>query len=67
MIRYIWASVISDTKAAIDDGCFLKEFYGIMKFRFAQFSGSYRGNHDHRELSKKRKENYFYPTKKLQD
>tara|TARA_B100000575_G_scaffold86955_1_gene68804 strand:+ start:3157 stop:4053 length:897 start_codon:yes stop_codon:yes gene_type:complete len=67
MIRYIWASVISDARAAIDEGCFLREFYGIMKFRFAQFSGSYRGNHDHRELSKKRKENYFYPTKKLQD
>ena len=65
MIRYIWASVISDARAAIDEGCFLREFYGIMKFRFAQFSGSYRGNHDHRELSKKRKENYFYPTKKL--
>jgi rhamnosyltransferase len=67
MIRYIWVSVISDAIAAIDEGCFLKEFFGIIKFRLAQFSGSFRGNHDHRELSKRRKENYFYPTKTLQD
>jgi glycosyltransferase involved in cell wall biosynthesis len=67
MIRYIWVSVISDVRGAIDEGCFSKEFFGIIKFRLAQFTGSFRGNHDHRELSKKRKENYFYPTKTLQD
>lgn len=67
MLRYIWVSVISDCKASIAEGCFMKEFMGIIKFRIAQFTGSFRGNHDHRELSKKRKENYFYPAKTLQD
>ena len=67
MLRYIWVSVISDCKAAVTEGCFTKEFTGIIKFRIAQFTGSYRGNHDHRALSKKRKENYFYPAKTLQD
>lgn len=67
MIRYIWVSVISDCKTAFASGCFSKEFIGIIKFRIAQFTGSYRGNHDHRVLSKERKENYFYPTKKLKD
>lgn len=67
MLRYIWVSIISDSKAAAFEGCFVKEFIGIIKFRFAQFTGSFRGNHEHRALSKKRKENYFYPSKTLQD
>jgi hypothetical protein len=67
MIRYLWISVTSDSRAAIYDGCLFKEFFGIIKFRLAQYTGAFRGNHDHRELSKKRKENYFYPTKTLQD
>ena len=67
MLRYIWVSVISDCETAVTEGCFTKEFTGIIKFRIAQFTGSYRGNHDHRTLSKKRKENYFYPAKTLQD
>ena len=67
IILFIYVSVASDSRAAIADGCFFKEFFGIIKFRLAQFTGSFRGNHDHRELSKKRKENYFYPTKTLQD
>ena len=65
MFRYIWVSVISDSKAAFFERRFTKEFIGIIKFRIAQFTGSYKGNHDHRELSKRRKENYFYPAKKL--
>ena len=67
MIRYIWTSVISDTRAAIKDGCFAEEVLSIVKFRIAQYTGTYRGNHDHRKLSEKRKENYFYPNKTLQD
>ena len=67
MLRYICVSVISDFKASIIERCFLKEFVGIIKFRIAQFTGSFRGNHDHRALSKKRKENYFYPTKTIED
>ena len=41
MLRYIWVSVISDCKAAVTEGCFTKEFTGIIKFRIAQFTGSY--------------------------
>lgn len=67
MIRYIWVSIISDSKAALQERCFKKEFIGIIKFRLAQFIGSYRGNHEHRTLSNKRKENYFYPKSTLKD
>ena len=67
MLRYIWVSVIADCKAAITEGCFVKEVTGIINFRIAQFTGSFRGNHDHRALSRKRRENYFYPTTTLKD
>ena len=67
MIRYIWASVIFDAQAAVKDGIFLKEIAEIVKFRIAQYTGTYRGNHEHRNLSKKRKENYFYPAETPKD
>ena len=65
IIRYIWASVTSDAQAAVMDRCFIREISGIVKFRFAQYTGTYRGNHDLRNLSKKQKENYYYPNIKL--
>ena len=66
-MRYLLASIFGDFSAAIKERCFLREFLGIIKFRLAQYMGTYRGNHEHRALSKRRKENYFYPTKTLQD
>jgi glycosyltransferase involved in cell wall biosynthesis len=65
MIRYIWISIYSDAKIAASKKCFFQEILGIVKFRLAQYTGSYRGNHEQREISKKQKENYFYPTKKI--
>lgn len=65
MARYIFISIISDSKEAMSENVFFTEFFGIIKFRLAQYYGSYRGNHEHRELSKKQSENYFYPTKKI--
>lgn len=67
IIRYIWASVTSDAQAAVKDRCFMREIFGIVKFRVAQYTGTYRGNHDLRKLSKKRKENYYYPNITLGD
>ncbi len=67
MIRYIFISILSDAKEAFAEKSFVKEIFSIIKFRVAQYLGSYRGNHDNREISKRRKENYFYPSKKIQD
>lgn len=67
MIRYIWISVVADANSALKERCFWKEITGILKFRLAQYTGTYRGNHEHRSLSRERKENYFYPSKTLQD
>lgn len=65
MLRYILASIITDSKEALYQKVFLNEFISIIKFRIAQFGGSYLGNHFNRVTSKKRKESYYYPTKKI--
>ena len=67
MLRYLFAGIVGDSKEAFKERCFLSEFVGIIKFRLAQYTGTYIGNHEHRTLSKKRKENYFYPTSKIKD
>ena len=64
-VRYIFVAVMNDIKIALEEKCLHKEIIGIIKFRVAQFTGSYRGNHFQRVISKRRKENYFYPTKRL--
>lgn len=67
MLRYLFASVMSDVSSAIMEKCFWRELAGIVKFRTAQYWGAYRGNHEHRMLSQRRKENYFYPNKSIGD
>ena len=34
----------------------------IIAFRFAQYLGVYRGNNEHRKLSREMKRRYFYPS-----
>ena len=60
-VRYFTSAVYFDVKEAVRAKCFNREFYGIVMFRLMQFWGSYKGNHEHRKLSKKMKERYFYP------
>ena len=59
--RYYISTVYFDLK----DSFKLDEFYynisEIVMFRLMQFWGSYRGNHLSRKLSKKHKEQYYYP------
>ena len=60
-VRYLLAAVLGDFSKAISKRKFRKEFFNILSFRFAQYWGTYRGNHELRLLSKKKKESYFYP------
>ncbi|MCF8275163.1 MAG: glycosyltransferase [Flavobacteriales bacterium] len=62
-MRYVTAGVFSDVSKALEQKKLLGNFFSIVAFRTCQFYGSYRGNHEHRKLSKHRKETYFYPTK----
>lgn len=60
-VRYLLAAVLGDFSKAISKRKFRKEFFNILSFRFAQYWGTYRGNHELRLLSKEKKESYFYP------
>lgn len=66
-LRYLTSSIFLDMRTAGVDRRLLREFIGILKFRFAQYYGSYVGNHDHRRLTQRRKESYFYPGEKFGD
>lgn len=66
-LQYIFVSVVSDCRLAWKERCLWREIVGIVRFRMAQYLGSYRGNHEHRKLSKIRKHEYFYPRKGLGD
>jgi rhamnosyltransferase len=63
-IRYFAAGVLLDWGLALQDKRLHKELVNIVRFRWNQYRGSYRGNHEHRKLSQRQKEHYFYPTRK---
>jgi rhamnosyltransferase len=60
-VRYASHGIALDIVAAFKDKRLLKEFYSIVMFRTMQFWGTYCGNNDHRNMSRARKESYFYP------
>lgn len=64
MVRYVLVSIFSDILYMVRTNNTIKGIAGIIKFRIAQYYGSYIGNHESRELSKIKKENYYYPIKK---
>lgn len=60
-VRYTLAGIMHDWGSALDQRVFWKEAGGIVMFRFNQFWGAYQGNNNHRKLSQRRKDRYFYP------
>jgi glycosyltransferase involved in cell wall biosynthesis len=61
MLRYITVAIFLDAKQALNQSVFFKTWVEICFFRFYQYLGTYTGNHLHRKISKKKKEQYFYP------
>ncbi len=60
-LRYFLASVLLDTSQALQERRWLRTAGEIFLFRFMQYWGSYRGNHEHRRMARREKERYFYP------
>jgi len=60
-LRYLSSSLLFDYGAALQEKVLLRNLSDILMYRLAQYWGAYRGNHYHRQLSRKRKERYFYP------
>ena len=63
-LRYFLSAVLSDMRVVLQQRSFLSAVPEIFMFRLMQFWGSYRGNHEHRKLSKEMKGMYFYPKAK---
>jgi len=60
-LRYLVSALMLDCGAALEQKCIARRFGEIFMFRLMQYWGTYGGNHDHRKLSHKAKEEYFYP------
>jgi hypothetical protein len=60
-LRYYFSSLFHDFGTAIGEKVLLRYFGQIVMFRLMQYWGTYRGNHDHRKMSERLKEEYFYP------
>lgn len=60
-MRYSLTAVLFDSAAALHERRFWRSFKEILLFRIMQYWGTYRGNNDHRKLSREAKERYFYP------
>lgn len=65
IIRYIVTGIFNDLEKANKEGNIFKYFMEIIRFRIAQYVGSYLGNHSHRKVSNQKRELYFYPRKTI--
>jgi rhamnosyltransferase len=63
-IRYFTKGVLADLKYARRNQVSLRYWPGVFRYRFAQYLGSYIGNHLSRRISASLRESYFYPTEK---
>ncbi len=64
--RYIVSSIQHDVRQARANGGLKGRLQDIVRYRVAQYSGSYKGNHEHRRLSRSEKDHYFYPSDPLE-
>ena len=68
--RYIISSIRHDVRQARADkgrnGGLKGRLEEIVRYRVAQYTGSYRGNHELRRLSNAEKDHYFYPSDPLE-
>lgn len=64
--RYIFSSIRHDMRQAKANGGLKGRLEEIVRYRVAQYSGSYKGNHELRRLSNAEKDHYFYPSDPLE-
>lgn len=59
--RFFLASTWGDWRSAWRNGIRSTSLADIARYRWNQFVGSYKGNHEHQTLSRSAKERFFYP------
>ena len=62
LVRYILSSIWHDWRCAWREGVFAAKMGEIVKYRICQYTGSFKGNREHRELSHAEMDKYFYPS-----
>jgi glycosyltransferase involved in cell wall biosynthesis len=60
-IRYIFSSIWHDWRCALREGIWLRKAWPVVLYRLHQYTGSFKGNREHRKLSHAEKDKYFYP------
>lgn len=61
VLRCVLTSVLGDWRAAAANGVRATRRGDMLRYRWNQYVGSYKGNHEHRLLSQSAKERFFYP------
>lgn len=61
VLRCVISSVWGDWRAAAAKGVKSTSRRDMLRYRWNQYLGSYKGNHEHRLLSQSAKEHFFYP------
>jgi rhamnosyltransferase len=61
VVRFMVASTWGDWRSARRNGITSTSLPDMIRYRWNQFSGSYKGNHEHKVLSQSAKERFFYP------
>lgn len=59
--RCVINSTLGDWRAAAQNGITSTSRLDMLRYRWNQYVGSYKGNHIHRRLSQEMKQRYFYP------
>lgn len=62
-LRYFSTGVLHDMRVALRKRQLTGHVQEIVLFRLMQFWGTYRGNLEHRQLSARKREEYFFPAK----
>ena len=61
VLRYVVCSVMGDWRAASINNIRSTSRIEMLRYRWNQYVGSYKGNHEHRLLSQHAKELFFFP------
>lgn len=61
VLRFVAASAIGDWRSARRNGIRSTSALNMLRYRWNQYCGSYKGNHEHKLLSREAKEQFFYP------
>jgi len=61
LVRYFTRGVIRDIGSGMPNTLMPTQLLQIIRYRFHQYQGSFRGNHLHKKISSELRDSYFYP------